>query len=387
MLTVLALAFLVLASLFALSHPQHDFIEYWTASHLLLHGGNPYSLTEMFEMQRSLGWNEQVPLMFVCPPWGLALIAPLGLCTSYGAAWLAWSAFLIFALAFSSWLLMNLYFADLRIPEISDTAFHRSLIAFTFYPVLLALKFSQISPLLLLGLSGFLYFTRSDRFVLAGLMLSLALLKPQLLFLIWIALLFDSVYCRRWKTLLASVAAVLAAIGIALLLDPQAFHQYRELLATSYLASNPSGIVAAIRIALIPQETHWMQFMPPVFGLSWLIFYWSRYRDRWDWLERMPALVTASVLTAAYGWIFDQTVLIVPIIALCALRAQNERKISRADVTLYTALNCLTMLLYAVPRFLYLPGPIFLTAFFFKKECRAGVFKSKPQDLLGSTRL
>ena len=48
MLTVLALAFLVLASLFALSLPQHDFIEYWTASHLLLMGGNPYLLTEMF---------------------------------------------------------------------------------------------------------------------------------------------------------------------------------------------------------------------------------------------------------------------------------------------------------------------------------------------------
>ena len=88
LITVLAMAFLFVVSLFALSHPQHDFIEYWAASHLLLHGGNPYSLPEMFIAQKALGWEEPVPLMFVCPPWALPVIATRHF-FSYGAAWLA----------------------------------------------------------------------------------------------------------------------------------------------------------------------------------------------------------------------------------------------------------------------------------------------------------
>lgn len=369
LITVLALAFVFVASLFALSHPQHDFIEYWTASHLVVHGGNPYSLPEMFKMQRTLGWEEPVPLMFVCPPWALPLIAPLGIVSSYGAAWLVWSALLIFAAALSSRWLMDLYFADLRIPEISDTAFYRSLFAFTFYPVLLALKFSQISPLLLLGVAGFLHFTRRERPILAGLMLSLTLLKPQLLVLVWIALLFDSVRRHRWKSLLASAAAVLLATGLALLLDSHAFQQYRELLATPYLEINPSGMLAIVRRLLKSHGTYWMQFVPPVLGFGWFVFYWRRHRNRWEWLDRMPALVTASILTTAYGWVFDQAVLGVAVIAIAAQRARPEGRLPWNLIVIYTALNGGLMLLMAVPPLTFIPAPV-LFAVILAQEAR-----------------
>jgi len=372
LITVLALAFIFVAALFALSHPQHDFIEYWTASHLLLHGRNPYSLPEMFKMQKALGWEEPVPLMFVCPPWALPLIAPLGILSSYGAAWIVWSALLIFAAALSSRLLMDLYFGDLRIPEISDTTFYRSLFAFTFYPVLLALKFSQISPLLLLGLAGFLHFNRRERPVMAGLMLSLTLLKPQLLFLVWIALVFDSVYRRRWKTLLASAAAVLVATGLALLLDVHAFQHYRELLTTPYLEINPSGILAMMRRVLRSRSTYWMQFVPPIFGFAWFVFYWRRHRSRWEWLDRMPALVTASILTTAYGWVFDQAVLGVVVIAVAARRAKAEGRLPWNLIVVYTALNGGLMLLMAVPPLTFIPAPV-LFAVILAQEARRAV--------------
>src|SRR6184192_2323200 len=65
--------------------------------------------------------------------------------------------------ALSSRLLMDVYFDELRIPEISDTAFYRCLFAFTFYPVLLCFKFAQTAPLMLLGLAGFLWFATRNR--------------------------------------------------------------------------------------------------------------------------------------------------------------------------------------------------------------------------------
>src|SRR4029078_3300044 len=104
-------------------------------------------------------------------------------------------------------------------------------------------KYAQIAPFLLLGVAGFLYAMRRDRPLLAGAMLSLTAIKPQLLFLVWIAVLLDVVERRRWKIVASALAVILGFTVIALMLDPQAFQQYRELAATPYFVSNPSGIL------------------------------------------------------------------------------------------------------------------------------------------------
>src|SRR5215469_1007430 len=103
---VLGVVLLAVVCMFALSHPKQDFIEYWTAAHLLRAHANPYSLNEMFKAQRALGWTEPVPLMFVCPPWALPIIAPLGY-VSYGVAWFLWMAALVGAMGVASRLLMD----------------------------------------------------------------------------------------------------------------------------------------------------------------------------------------------------------------------------------------------------------------------------------------
>src|SRR5260221_12664990 len=225
-------------------------MEYWTSAILVLKGQNPYSLDAMFQAQKSLGWADPVPLMFVCPPGTLAFVAPLGLLSSYGLGWLMWIAMLAEVVAVSSRLLMDIYFGDVRLPEISDTAFYRSLFAFTFYPVLLCLKFAQTAPLILLGVAGFLYFEKRGRPALAGVLLSLASIKPQLVFLVWITLALRSIDQRRWRTLVSVAAVVGLCTGVALLLDPHAFSQYSQLTSGPYLAINPSGITAMIRSSL-----------------------------------------------------------------------------------------------------------------------------------------
>lgn len=360
---ILTAGVLFLSLIFALSRPRHDFIEYWTASHLLLSRANPYSLPEMFKAQRALGWDEPIPVMFVCPPWVLPLIAPLGLASSYSLAWVAWMLVLVISLAAASRLLMDVYFAELRIPEVSDSTFYRCLFAFTFYPVLLCLRFAQTAPFLLLGLAGFLHFVKKERPIAAGMMLALTSIKPQLLFLVWIAVILDAFRRGRWRLLVASTGVILAASSLAFVLDPDALQQYRDLVRTPYLLSNPSGITALIRRLLGPDrllETYWLQFVPPVIGIVWLFFYWQRHKTAWDWTERMPMLVTISVLTSAYGWVFDQTVLVLVVIALAARYARPEGRIPGRLVVWYTVLNGALMLLLAVPPLTYIPAPLFL---------------------------
>ena len=198
---LLALAVVLVAGAYALSHPTHDFLEYWAAAHLLIQHKNPYSLVEMVQAEQSFGWKFTDPIMFVGPPWALPLILPLSLFTSYALAWTIWVSVLIATVAFSSRLLMDIYFGELRIPEVTDTSFNRCLFAFTFYPILLCLQYAQTTPFILLGLAGFLFFDSKNRPFAAGVLLSLTLIKPQLLFLVWLAVLLRAIQSRQWKLL------------------------------------------------------------------------------------------------------------------------------------------------------------------------------------------
>jgi len=373
-IVVLSVCVAALCALFALSRPQHDFIEYWSAAHLLSTRANPYSLSEMSKLQDALGWTEPVPLMFVCPPWVLPLIAPLGLTSSYSFAWLVWMTSLVLVLAIGSRLLMDLYFQDLRIPEVSDTWFHRSLFVFTFFPVLLCLKYAQLAPFLLLGLAGFLFFMRRNRTVLAGSFLALTAIKPQLLFLVWIAVLLESVRRRRWVVLFSAFAVIGVLTGIALVLDRSAFQQYRDLIRTPYLAINPSGATAVIRHSLKGRDTYWIQFIPPFVGITWLGIYWRRRRASWDWLAEMPMLVTMSVLTSAYGWVFDQTVLGLAVIAVAAGSARPKAQIPWDLIVWYSGLNCALILLSDVPQLTYLPVPVMLLFFLRRRMTQESKF-------------
>ena len=63
------------------SDPKYvgDFVEYWAATRLLLTGNNPYGPQELFDLQRSVGWNDSIPLLMWNPPWTLSFTLPFGL--------------------------------------------------------------------------------------------------------------------------------------------------------------------------------------------------------------------------------------------------------------------------------------------------------------------
>jgi hypothetical protein len=351
---------LLTIAFFSLTHPIHDFVEYWTTSHLLISHGNPYSLAEVFREEKRAGFEQSVPIMLLSPPWILPLLAPLGLSTSYGWGWVGWLSLLLFSVALSSRMLMDVYFKELRIPEISDTGFYRSLFAFTFYPVLLCLRYVQTAPLMLLGLAGFLYFDQKKKPAMAGTLLALTLVKPQLLYLIWIALVLDAFQRRRWKAVVAAFGVTAVLSTLAIWLDPQVFRQYRELAQSPYFQAYASGITAGIRKLFGGIGTFWIQFVPPVIGLGWFVFYWRKHSKRWSWTEQLPMIITMSVVTSAYGWLFDQTLLVLPVIAVAAKWAHSAGRLPAKIVLLYTALNSVLMILMPIPTLALLPAPIFL---------------------------
>jgi hypothetical protein len=81
----------------------------------------------------------------------------------------------------------------------------------------------------------------------------------------------------------------------------------------------------------------------------------------------MPALITASLLTSPWGWLFDQTLLAVPIIAVAAHHARKDGRLAGKLVVLYTVLNIVLLLgaMISSP-WAYFPGPIVMAVLLFR---------------------
>jgi Glycosyltransferase family 87 len=356
--TFVLLIFSLLIVVYAFSRPLGDFVEYWAAAHLLLTKQNPYSISQIFEIEKRLGWQHHLPLIALNPPWALPLLAPLGLTRSYPFAWLVWLSLQGAIVALSSRMLMDNYFGDVRIKEVSDTTVYRCLFAFTFFPTLLCLQFGQIAPLVLLGTAGLIYFEDRGHATKAGLLFGLTAVKPQLVFLLWIALALWSFQRRRWRVLVSALAVIASLSFVVLLLDRQVFRQYWELMSGPYPRLYAGGMVAVFRKAL-GGSTFWLQFMPLAAGLAWFVPYWRKHSGNWSWSERAPALITVSLLTSAWGFLFDQVLLAVPIIYLAARSARRFGRISMTLLVPYTILNAVLIVMVTASSFwAFVPGPV-----------------------------
>jgi len=370
----------VIVGFYALSHPFVDFLVYWTASHLFTSHLNPYSLPLTLQLQRAAGSNYQIPVVFLCPPWTLTFFGPLGYAHSYMLAWIVWFLILTAAMAVSSRILMDLYFGSLMIPEISYPANYRYLFAFTFYPALLALKMTQISPLILLGLAGFLYFEKKNRAWLAGASLSMAVLKPHLVLLVYLVVLLR----KEWRQLAVVSFVTTLLTGVAVYQDPLIFKEYWEVMNGPYPKLVNTGMFAGVRSLFPGNNSYPLQFVPPLIGLIWFVSYWRKYGKNWCWVKRMPVLTLASFFAAPYGFVHDQTILMIPITMLAASDAEKHGKISFQALVIYTALNGVVLLLTMLfSPWCIVPVPIALAILlYYRSEQRTSVpgLKSRPVE-------
>ncbi len=298
-----------------------DYVEYWSAGRLNLLGGNPYDPDQMAALQIGVGRTEGVPIMMWNPPWTLALAMPL--------SWLD------YPLSRLIWLLLNLgiiFFAadwGWRVyggaPERRWMAW---LVALTFGPALHVLKAGQIAPLLLLGVTGFLYFARRERWWAAGACATLITIKPHLLYLFGLALVLWALDRQRWVVLGGFGLTLIAAMGVVWAVNPALIDQYTYALANYPPAQWATPTFGALLRVWLGVEKFWLQFVPSAFGALWFLFYWRTQRVEWDWTEQIPVLVLVSVATAAYGWTFDHTVSLLAIVQ--ALIWLTRRRLSWA---------------------------------------------------------
>jgi hypothetical protein len=323
LLTIVGIA--VLAAIGSQTN-TNDFVEYWSAGKLFVHGADPYSAPAILALEKSRGFTPDDPLIMLNPPWALFMVVPLGFFPALGAL-------IVWILATAGCVLASILLLD--VPANYRTP------AFLFAPVLVSFTMEQSSPFLLLGFALFLRFHR-DRPFLAGASLLLMAIKPHLFLVFWAVLLMDCLYRRRFAILAGLAVALASSSAFAMLIVPHVWQDYIAVIRTSTLAQNLFVTLPMLFRILIDARIAWLALVPACVAILWGAVYYWRKRANWDWRREGMLVMLVAILTSPYGWISDQAVLL-PVVLSALLT--GPRKFS---MEILIALNCAALLAFCV---------------------------------------
>jgi hypothetical protein len=340
-----------------------DYVEYWSAGKLNLTGGNPFDPAQLLILQRSTGKAGEEAVMMWNPPWTLALVMPFGLLPYplSRTAWLLFNLLIVFGCASTLW---RLYEGP------SEKVWIAWCVAFTFIPVIDALRKGQTGILLLLGVTGFLYFVQRRRLGLAGISLALLAIKPHVLYIFAMAAVIWAIDRRAWRVIFGLVGSLLAGTALAWLANPEVFQQYFYAAANYPPRDWATPTLGGVLRLLFGPEKFWLQFLPPALGSAWFLgFEWRRHRGDWDWTARAPKIILVSLLTTAYGWSFDQPAALVAILPTSLLVLQRPRERASLLITgAYASIVVLMLLLRGNDFSLFWLAPAILAWYLFSSR-------------------
>ena len=326
---ILVAAILILLKLApTLTRPEYlqsdDFTHFWASERLLIQGENPYDLVKIEQLKSVYGApasSMSKITITLNPPWLISLMLPFGL-LDYPASRLLWLITSTILILVSSVMLWNMYSNHPKQRWLS------LLVAFIFGPTISVLEKGQVTTLLLIGIVGFLYFTvDKPNDWPAGIFLAIASVKPQVIVLFWVALLFWVIQRRRWITMISAFLSVLVLMGIAFLINPHVLPQYLEMLQAYPLTdwANPT-LGSYLRFFWLGIDQYWPQFLPALIAVVWLMYYWYRHQAAWDWLQATPVILLVSMLTSPYAWTYDLVILVPCIIAATSWIATDWKR-------------------------------------------------------------
>ncbi|MBN9521734.1 DUF2029 domain-containing protein [bacterium] len=301
-----------------------DFLEYWAAGAVVARGGNPYDPAELLTEQRRADPDRDAAVMMWNPPWSLAVYVPVGVLPVRWAAFI-WVGLQLAAVVVACDLLWRVYRGPARLRWVP------LFLGLTFAPVVWTVLYGQNTGLLLLGLAGFAHFCTAGKPIPAGMCAALTALKPHLLAVFGVLLVLDAITRRGAVALAAGGTTLFAALGLVLALNPDVMAQFVAAVRRPAPGAVPLSEwvlpVAAywLRYFVAPDQ-FWVQFVPCAVTCAGLAAWRLWCGTRWNWPVALPAVVWASVLATPYGgWVFDLTILLVPVVAVAARLAAGGR--------------------------------------------------------------
>jgi hypothetical protein len=309
----------------------YDFAAFWAAGKLNAEGSNPYDGTNVREVQRAVGLKDTAIMMWN-PPWTLTLVMPFGV--------------LPFRTAYGIWVIANLALmiasAELIWRGFGGRPGQRwiaYLLTLTFVPSIFLIDSGQITAFVLFGLAGFLAAAKADRPFLAGVAGALTAIKPHLLLIFALWLVFDAFRSRFGRrVVLGGVLTGAAACIVPTLVNPEVWTQYAAAATGSSSADHYSfthwcpPLVGWWLRAALPGQPFWVQWLPiAVAAAAFVVCYRPGFQSQRRRVADLPWIVAVSLLAAPYGvWQHDLVLLLLPLLAVAVKLAERPAPVAIA---------------------------------------------------------
>ncbi|MBC7875795.1 MAG: DUF2029 domain-containing protein [Anaerolineales bacterium] len=310
-----------------------NFTFFWLAGRMVLDGENPYDETQYLAGHETYGikWQPNkifpypLPLAIFCIPFGFF---------SLPTAYIIWQVISLVIVAFTIFILLNHW---------KEAAPRRLLVPifasmFFFGPLYLSLHTGSIGALAVLAVLAAILLFEKDKSMLAGIALSLTILKPPqgltILLLAGIWLLAR----RDWKAIFGVAIGGLALLVIGMIQDPLWVIKFRgaseavmdrtlgvhsNVWAFSYLAckgASPCSTLLGGTLAVI------------LLGLGG--FYLWRNQAKITAWEAFNVIIPIGFVSTIYLWAYDQLPYIIPIVWIIGTLVQRTKSYIHAFIFL-----------------------------------------------------
>ena len=310
-----------------------NFTFFWLSGRMLLQGENPYDETQYLAGHETYGIKWHPNRIFPYPLPLAIIFIPLGL-LSLPAAYVTWQVITLIIIAATIALLLNHW---------QEAAQRRLLVPifaamFFFGPQYLALHTGSVGALAILSIVGAILLFERDKSLLAGVVLSLTILKPPqgitilLLAGIWF------LARRDWKAIYGVAIGGISLLVIGMIQDPlwlikfkgaseavmdrtQGIHS--NVWAFAYLAcsgTSPCWTLLGGALSLI------------LLGLAGY-FLWKN-QAKWTVWEAFNIIIPISFVSTIYLWSYDQIPYIIPIVWIIGTLVERTKSYIHAFIFL-----------------------------------------------------
>jgi hypothetical protein len=292
---------------------QGDFLAYWSASHLLISGGNPYAHSSISALEQSttpeIISQGEVFLNAWNPPWLLLILAPLG--------------FLSYPIAALVWIFCNTFFIGLALIiswhmcegiQPSRGILVVFLAGFLFGETISYLAIGQITALVLLGMLLFIWWQDHHSDLLAGAVLLLVTIKPQISYFFLLIVLIWVVRNHRWKVIEGFVIVALSSLFIFGIIDPSWVNDYITLLNNMPYSLIYTSTIGSFLASIFHVKIFYLSAIVLLFFIKPIL----RILEKDGWFTTMNIVLLLSLPLSPFGFNFDQIVILPSIVQIIA---------------------------------------------------------------------
>ena len=285
---------------------NRDFMSLFAGGKAVLRDLDPYDPAVWNPLRAELGstWfpDERAPF----PLWTVLLVLPFA-ALDLGWAAATWLAFSLCVLGIGLFSLINTYYHK---PLPVGEFFLVALLTFTYRAGLVSMNNGQITFVLFFIVSMFLVFVKQKRPFLAGIVLSLVIIKPNPFVLFVPAFGMWLLWQRRWHIVAGAATGGVVLLLASWLVQPGWVFEWLNVRGkTEATAITPTVWGLAYEI--------WPEWWP-VLGMGFVVLVTAvlgiiifRNRDL-TITEVLPLTLIASLLTTPYAWVYEHHLLLIP---------------------------------------------------------------------------